>query len=369
MKTLVTGGAGFIGTHLVRRLQMDGDEVVVLDSLEAQVHDGRLHSLPDGVSVFEGRVGDPNLVDRALEGVDRIVHLAAAVGVGQSMYEIAGYVARNTMDTAVFLDCLARRSPRPRRLVVASSMSIYGEGEYVCAQHGRVAPVPRSVEQLATRLWECRCPTCGEDVGPQATPESKPLNPTSIYAITKRDHEEMCLVVGGAYDIPTVALRFFNVYGPGQALSNPYTGVAAIFASRLLNRRPPIIFEDGLQSRDLIHVSDIVEGIVLALESDEAVGAAVNLGTGTSTTVAEVAAVLSRGLGIAIEPELTEWYRAGDVRHCFADTSRAQQLLGFRAGVTLEERMAELVEWLARQDATDRVDVATAELFERGLAS
>jgi dTDP-L-rhamnose 4-epimerase len=369
MKTLVTGGAGFIGTHVVRRLLMEGDDVVVLDSLEAQVHDGRPASLPEGANLFAGSVGDADLVDRALDSVDRVVHLAAAVGVGQSMYEIAGYVARNTMDTALFLDRLVRRSPRPKRLVVASSMSIYGEGEYVCEKHGRVAPAPRSVEQLETRRWECRCPQCGEAVRPQATPESKPLIPTSIYAITKRDHEEMCLVVGGAYDIATVALRFFNVYGPGQALSNPYTGVAAIFASRLLNGRPPIIFEDGLQSRDFVHVHDIVDGIMLALESEEAVGTALNLGTGLPTTVGEVAVALSAGLGVAIEPELTGWYRAGDVRHCFADATRARELLGFRARTKFEDGMTELVAWLARQDATDRVDVATAELFERGLAS
>ena len=368
MKTLVTGGAGFIGSHLVRRLLEDGDDVVVLDSLESQVHQGAEPAIPDGVDFLRGSVGDPELVDEALAGVDRVVHLAAAVGVGQSMYEIAGYVRQNTMDTAVFLERLVQQAERPQRLVVASSMSIYGEGEYVCPNHGHVAPAPRTDDQLASRRWECLCPQCGEELRPVGTAETKPLIPTSIYAITKRDHEEMCLVIGDAYDIPAVALRFFNVYGPGQALSNPYTGVAAIFASRLLNERAPLIFEDGLQSRDFIHVSDIVEGIVLALQSETAVGTALNLGTGKPTTVRQVAAVLADGLGVDVEPEIVEQYRAGDIRHCYADPSRAADLLGFRTQTTLEDGMTELIEWLAGQEATDKVEDATAELVARGLA-
>jgi dTDP-L-rhamnose 4-epimerase len=213
-----------------------------------------------------------------------------------------------------------------------------------------------------------RCPSCGHELRPVGTRETKPLIPTSIYAITKRDHEEMCLVIGNAYGIPTVALRFFNVYGPGQALSNPYTGVAAIFASRLLNGRPPVIFEDGRQSRDFIHVSDIVHGILCALESDAAVGHALNLGTGRATTVNEVARLLSHGIGIDIEPERTGQYRAGDIRHCYADTQRAHELLGFRTRVALEDGMSQLAKWLAGQEAVDRVDVATSELVARGLA-
>jgi dTDP-L-rhamnose 4-epimerase len=367
MRTLVTGGCGFIGTHLVRTLVEQGDEVVVLDSLEPQVHE-RPPSLLPNVRLFEGTVGDADLVDRALEGVDRVVHLAAAVGVGQSMYEIAAYVEKNTFATAVFLERFVAGSPRPSRLVVASSMSIYGEGEYECPAHGAVAPGPRGEQQLVAREWEARCPSCGRELRPVGTRETKPLIPTSIYAITKRDHEEMCLVTGNAYGVPTVALRFFNVYGPGQALSNPYTGVAAIFASRLLNRRPPVIFEDGRQSRDFIHVSDIVQGILRALDSDDAVGQALNLGTGRAATVNEVAELLSRGIGVDLEAVRTGQYRAGDIRHCYADTRRAEELLGFRAAVALQDGMAELAEWLAGQEAVDRVEAATNELVARGLA-
>jgi dTDP-L-rhamnose 4-epimerase len=367
MKTLVTGGAGFIGTHLVKRLVELGDDVVVLDSLEPQVHGGRAPSLPPGVRFIHGDVGDPELADEALAGVDRVVHLAAVVGVGQSMYEIASYVRKNTDATAAFLERVVAKPQRPARLVVASSMSIYGEGEYVCSEHGSVAPPPRPEPQLLTREWECLCPDCGRELEPIATREQKPLIPTSVYAITKRDHEELALVVGGAYGIPTVACRFFNVYGPGQSLSNPYTGVAAIFSSRLLNGNAPLVFEDGEQSRDLIHVSDIVEGLLLALGADAAVGRAINLGTGRRTTVKQVAEALATGLGVPVEPELVGQYRAGDIRHCYASTELAEQLLGFRAKVTLERGMAELIAWLANQEADDRVTAAAGELAAWGL--
>jgi dTDP-L-rhamnose 4-epimerase len=283
------------------------------------------------------------------------------------MYEIGRYVRENTYATAVFLERLVAHTPRPSRLVVASSMSIYGEGEYECEVHGRVAPKPRPEEQLLLRRWECFCPECGRELTPVPTSEQKPLIPTSVYAVTKRDHEELALVIGTAYGVPTVALRFFNTYGPGQALSNPYTGVGAIFASRLLNRKPPIIFEDGRQARDFIHVSDIVRGILLALHSEDAVGQAVNLGTGTPTTVLDIARILAERLGLEIEGEIVDQYRAGDIRHCYADTGTAERLLGFRASVSLEEGMKDLVGWVADQEAVDRVEHATTELAERGL--
>jgi len=367
MKTLVTGGAGFIGSHLVRALLDRGDEVVVLDSLEPQVHGDTPPDIPAGVELIVGDVGDAEAADRALQGVERVVHLAAAVGVGQSMYEIARYTERNTMETARFLERVVAQRPMPLRLVVASSMSIYGEGEYACPEHGRVAPGPRPEEQLLTRSWELTCDRCEQELEPVGTSEGKALIPTSIYAITKRDHEELCLVTGGAYGIPTVALRFFNVYGPGQALSNPYTGVAAIFASRLLNERPPIVFEDGKQSRDFIHVSDIVQGLLLALESDSAAGHALNLGTGNPTTVAQVARVIADGLGLDIEPELNHQYRAGDIRHCRADVELARELMGFEAKVPFADGMRDLLGWLQDQQAVDRVDDATNELAARGL--
>jgi dTDP-L-rhamnose 4-epimerase len=368
MKTLVTGGAGFIGSHVVRELTRRGDQVVVLDSLEEQVHGGETPDLPPSVDLVVGDVGDRAAADRALAGVDRVIHLAAAVGVGQSMYEIAHYTERNTMQTAIFLERLVAQRPLPTRLVVASSMSIYGEGEYECPEHGRMAPAPRPEGQLLARQWELACATCGSELAPVGTREDKALIPTSIYAITKRDHEELCLVTGAAYGIPTVALRFFNVYGPGQALSNPYTGVAAIFASRLLNGRPPVIFEDGEQARDFIHVSDIARAIMLSLESEPATGHAINLGTGRPSTVLEIAHALAQGLEADIEPIRNGQYRAGDIRHCVADVQRARDLLGFEAATTLEDGMRALLEWLADQEAVDRVDDATRELAAHGLS-
>lgn len=368
MRTLVTGGAGFIGSHLVDRLLAEGREVVVLDSLEEQVHGGRPPELPDGVEFIEGDVGDHAAADRALARVDEVVHLGAVVGVGQSMYEIERYVRSNTLATAAFLERAVAMKERPRRLVVASSMSIYGEGRYECPIHGPLAPPPRRDDQLQARDWELRCPGCGLELTAAPTAEDKPVAPTSVYAVTKRDHEELCLVCGAAYGIPTVALRFFNVYGPGQALSNPYTGVAAIFASRLMNGMPPLIFEDGCQSRDFIHVSDIADGIVRALESEDAPGLAINLGTGVPTDVNAVATELAAGLGVDVEPERSELYRSGDVRHCYADTTLAREVLGFEARVPFAEGMADLLGWLREQEAVDRVATATKELAARGLA-
>jgi dTDP-L-rhamnose 4-epimerase len=352
----------------VRRLLDAGKDVVVLDSFEGQVHGPGEREDLAGARVIRGNVADRDAVRDALADVDEVVHLAALVGVGQSMYEIERYVHGNTLATAILLEELVARRDAIRRLVVASSMSIYGEGEYDCPEHGAVAPPPRPLAQLLARQWECVCPSCGAELEARPTRESKPLIPTSVYAITKRDHEELCLVTARTYDMSALALRFFNVYGPGQALSNPYTGVAAIFASRLLNGRAPVIFEDGNQSRDFIHVSDIVSGIVKALERDDAADRAVNLGTGRVSTVADVAGALASGLGVDVEPERRAQYRAGDIRHCYADVTLADDLIGFRAHVALEDGMAQLAQWLAEQEAVDRVDQATAELVARGLA-
>jgi dTDP-L-rhamnose 4-epimerase len=308
------------------------------------------------------------VVEASLVGVDRVAHLAAAVGVGQSMYEIERYTSINTMGAAVVLEALVAARDRIDKVVVASSMSIYGEGLYRCdSEANDVSPRTRTESQLRGRDWEPRCPSCGSQLAAVPTSESTPVTPESIYAVNKRDHEEMFLVTGRAYSIPTTALRFFNVYGPRQALSNPYTGVAAIFSSRLLNGRPPVVFEDGRQSRDFVHVSDIASAVLAALDPGAGDGEALNVGTGRPTTVLDVARVLGRELGLSIEPEIRNVFRAGDIRHCFADISKAQALLGFVPGVAFEEGMRELVGWLAGSAAVDRVEEATAALDERGL--
>jgi dTDP-L-rhamnose 4-epimerase len=265
------------------------------------------------------------------------------------------------------LELLANEPHQVEKIVVASSMSIYGEGAYFCEGDGEVYPRLRPEEQLARREWEVRCPECGRAAEMVPTPEAKPLLPTSIYAISKMDQELMCLAVSQAYSIPVVALRYFNTYGPRQALSNPYTGVPAIFSSRLLNGRSPVVFEDGHQGRDFIHVTDVARANILALEYDRANGQALNIGTGRLTTVIEVAHTLAEQLGLDIEPEVVGKYRAGDIRHCYANISRAHELLGFEAEVRFEDGMGELVNWVREQQAVDLVDSARVELGQRGL--
>jgi len=367
---LVTGGAGFIGSHLVDRLIESGREVRVLDAIEPQVHgssDGYRHSEAQYV---EGSVLDRELVSRALEGVSAVVHLAAQVGVGQSMYDLTRYVRDNCLGTAILLEEIAQRRDDVSSLVVASSMSIYGEGEYACDACGGADPeVLRTPEMLQARQWEPACASCGAKARPVPTAERKRLRSDSIYATTKRDQEDLCLVFGKAYGLTTVALRFFNVYGPRQSLSNPYTGVAAIFSSRLLNHNPPLVFEDGLQSRDFIHVSDIVRGIELSLGNERADGMALNIGTGRSITVRQVAETLAAALDTDLEPEIVGRFRQGDIRHCFADISAARSALGYEPRVKFEDGMRELAAWISEEapPAEDRVQRSTAELEQRGL--
>ena len=371
-KILVTGGAGFIGSHLVDALLEAGHEVRTYDSLEPQVH-GSLRERgewPDYLArdceTVLGDVRDRDALRQALQGAEVVFHEGAVVGVGQSMYDIERYVDANSRGTAVLLDLLANEKHTVRRLIVASSMSIYGEGAYRCPEHGEVYPRRRPEAQLAARDWEMRCPTCGEPVEPLPTSEDKPLYPTSIYAITKKDQEEMCLTVGRAYGIPAVALRYFNVYGPRQALSNPYTGVAAIFSSRLLNNQPPVIFEDGLQSRDFVHVSDIVQANLLALERSEMDYGVYNVGTGKQVSILDVAEALGEHLDGPL-PDIANSFRAGDIRHCFAGI-RSLEVLGYQPQVRFEDGVTELVAWVRQQRAADGFARARDALVGRGLA-
>jgi dTDP-L-rhamnose 4-epimerase len=305
-------------------------------------------------------------VARALDGVEVVFHEAALVGVGQSMYDMERYVSVNTLGAAVLLEEIVARRDRIQKMIVASSMSLYGEGAYRCADGSPASPGLRPESDLAAHRYE---PLDGEgrplELAP--TPESKPLVPTSVYAVTKRDHEELFLSTGAAYHIPAVALRYFNVYGTRQALSNPYTGVVAIFSSRLLNGNRPMVFEDGLQSRDFVHVSDIVQGNLLAMQSDAANGGVFNIGTGRATTILQVGELLAAELGLELTPEVLGKYRAGDIRHCIADISRARSELGYEPRVSLEEGMRELLAWLRTQEAVDTVDAAARELEKRGL--
>jgi dTDP-L-rhamnose 4-epimerase len=371
MRVLITGGAGFIGSHLADRLLAEGHQVRALDNLDPQVHPAgdRPDYLDGDVELQVGDVRDHDAVRQALEGVDAVVHFAAAVGVGQSMYEIERYTSINAIGAAVLLEEAVERRDRISKLLVASSMSIYGEGQYRNPRTGEsgLAPGVRPETQLAARNWDVLADD-GTPLESEPTAETKLLRPTSIYAIGKRDHEEMVLAVGAAYELPAVALRFFNVYGERQALSNPYTGVAAIFSSRLLNDRAPLVFEDGNQTRDFVDVRDIARCCALALEQDGADGRTLNVGTGRPTSIGEVAQVIAHGLGKEIEPEVVNEFRAGDNRHCYADTRLATELLGFRAEVSFEAGMQELLTWLEGQEAADTVDAAREALVARGLA-
>src|SRR5215218_6818362 len=364
---LITGGAGFIGSHLADELIEEGYRVRALDVLSPQVHpDGaRPDYLNAEVELQVGDVRDPAAVTRALRGIDAVYHFAAMVGVGQSMYQVADYTGVNGLGTAVLLQALIERPVE--RLIVASSMSIYGEGIY-CAPDGSISvPVERSLEQLRTGDWQVRN-AAGDVLTPAATPESKPPSLRSIYALSKFDQERMCLLMGEAYGIPTVALRFFNVYGTRQALSNPYTGVLAIFAARYLNRRPPVVNEDGLQRRDFVSVHDVARACVRALEAAGAPGQAFNVGSGQSASVREIASRMAALVDADdIQPQVTGAYRVGDIRHCFADITRARTVLGYEPQITLEAGLMELAGWLSGQQASDRVAEANAELSARGL--
>jgi dTDP-L-rhamnose 4-epimerase len=367
-RILITGGAGFIGSHLADELLACGHHVRVLDPLIEQVHgseEARPAYLHPDVELVHGDVRDATAVRRALAGVDAVYHFAARVGVGQSMYEIAEYTSVNNMGTAVLLEALMDQPVG--RLVVASSMSIYGEGLYRTTTGQLVNGVERTVAQLRAHDWELH-DNDGGLLEPVPTPESKTPALASVYALSKYDQERMCLVFGRAYNIPTVALRFFNAYGPRQALSNPYTGVLAIFASRLLNDQPPLVYEDGEQRRDFVSVYDVARACRLALDAPGAVDCTINIGSGQPVTVREIAMRTSAVLGKEyIVPTITGNYRAGDIRHCFADTTLAQRVLGYTAAVTLEEGLVDLAGWLEGQTAHDRAIEAGAELAARGL--
>lgn len=371
MKILVTGGAGFIGSHLVSSLLAQGYSVRILDALIRQVHGAHNNGSrrwPSGVEFVRGDVRHIETWRSCLVGCDAVIHLAAEVGVGQSMYDIARYMSVNTMGTANLLELLANGKRKVQKIIVASSMSIYGEGAY-CYPDGRPAiPEMRTLEQLEKHEWELLGAYGNVALIPLPTPESKPLQPASVYAISKRDQEELCLSVGQAYQIPTVALRFFNVYGPGQALSNPYTGVAAVFCSRLLNSKPPLIFEDGLQSRDFVHVSDVVKSVILALECDAAAHQIFNIGSGRPRTVNDIATALMEALAVDARPRIVNQYRYGDIRHCFADIGKARAILGYEPEMNFAEGVLELADWVKCQTAVDLVDKAKMELDERGLA-
>jgi dTDP-L-rhamnose 4-epimerase len=345
---LVTGGAGFIGSHLVDALIELGYRVRAFDNLEPQAH-GLNPEKPNYVNpeaeFIEGDVRDMNRLEKAMADVDVIFHEASAVGSGQSLFEISKYVAVNSLGTANLLQILIDKKIKIKKLIVASSMSVYGEGKYLCNRCGVVYPPLRSVHQMKLGLWEMECPNCSANVAPLPIDEEKPLAPTTIYGITKRDQEDLIMTVAKAFDIPAICLRYFTVYGSRQSLSNPYAGIFAIFVSRILDGESPPIFEDGLEMRDFVHVKDVVKANILALESNINYGI-FNVGTGHPTSILRLADMLIEKLDSKVNPVLSGKFRPGEVRHGFADISRIANKLGFQPIVKIEEGISDQIHWL-----------------------
>jgi dTDP-L-rhamnose 4-epimerase len=368
-RVLITGGAGFIGRAVTRELLGRGHRVRVLDSLIEQVHGGRDRpdDFPEDAELIRADVRDGDAVADALDGIDSVVHLAAEVGVGQSMYAVERYTSVNDVGTAVLFEKLIDQPVR--RVVTASSMSIYGEGLYADADGGWVQEAKRLPRTSDSQSWD-PVDSQGRPLRPIATPEWKRPDLASIYALNKYVQERTTMIMTEAYGMEGVCLRLFNVYGPGQALSNPYTGVLAIFASRLLNGQQPMIYEDGEQRRDFVYVGDVARAFADALELPGAAGEIFNIGSGKDRSVTEVATELARAMGKNdIAPQIVGKSRTGDIRHCFCDGSKAAESLGFTARQDFGEGLAELAEWVAGETADDRVDEARAELEARGLVA
>ena len=367
---LVTGGMGFVGSHLVDELVRRGHRVRIFDNLDPQVHPhGAVPEYANPHAEFiRGDIRDLDALKKALAGIEIVFHKAAAVGVGQSQYEIKRYVDVNTGGTANLLDLLANADHKVEKLIVAASQTSYGEGRYTCAEHGIHHPGLRSNARLERARWEHPCPSCGADLSPVPIPEDARRICYAIYAQTKMHQEDMALNIGRAYNIPSVALRYFNIYGPRQSLSNPYTGVGAIFMSRLKNGKRPVIYEDGKQSRDFISVRDIVQANMLAMEKSDGDYRAFNVGNGIGTSIEHIALTLSKILGLEhLVPDLTGTYRHGDTRHSTADISRIKKTLGFQPRVDFQRGMEELVAWGRGRKATDGFAKAQRALQRKGL--
>lgn len=371
-KILVTGGAGFIGSHLTDALIKKGHEVRIMDSLEPQVHGGsgkKPAYLNSQADFLKAGINNESALKKAISNIEFVFHMASLVGVGQSMYRIKDYTFTNDMGTANLLELITQTKNRVKKIIVSSSMSIYGEGSYECPSCGIVYPKKRNGAQMKKKLWEMFCPKCGKRSRPLPTDENKPLYPQSVYAINKASQEQMVLSVGKAYKIASVALRYFNVYGPRQALSNPYTGVLAIFSCRVLNNKPPLIFEDGMQTRDFVNIKDIVQANILAMEKKEADYEVFNVGTGLRTNLLEIAGFLIKEFNPGLKMQIVNKFREGDIRHCYADISKIKKKLGFSPEIKLKDGLADLLDWLKSQKAIDKISRMNLELKKRGLIS
>ncbi len=368
-RVLVTGGAGFIGSHTVDQLIQRGDTVRVYDNLNSQVHGEnaeRPEHLHPEAEFIRGDVRNRDHLKKAIEDVELVIHDAAEVGVGQSMYSIDQYISTNVQGTGVLWDILVNEKHKVEKVLVASSMSLYGEGYYRCPEHGKISPKPRPERQLIEGQWEMLCPECAVPVAPVPTDEDKELDCTSVYAQSKKDQEVYSLMIGKAHKIPTVACRFFNCYGPRQSLNNPYTGAAAIFCSAIKNDSPPLIYEDGHQRRDFIHVRDLVRGKLLLLDHHDANYGIFNIGTGKPSSILDLAGTLIELYGKKFSPDVIYKFRNGDIRDCYADISKIRAL-GFEPELSLKQGLEDLIAWSDTQQAVSRVEDAHKKLVEKGL--
>lgn len=373
-KVLVTGGAGFIGSNLALKLINSGCQVTVLDNLSKQIHGENPAKSPlyltikDKVRFIRGTVQSRDDWLRAIDGVDSVVHLAAETGTGQSMYEVENYTDVNVKGTAIFLDILANDKHSIKKIVVASSRSIYGEGKYQCVEHGVVYPAERSDKDLSTGDFEVKCPFCSKNVSLLATDEESKIHPSSIYGITKQVQEQMFMVMGKSLSIDAVALRFQNVYGPGQSLSNPYTGILSIFSTRIMNGNDINIFEDGLESRDFVYIDDVVESITLAMSNVKAAGQVYGVGAGECIDVTTVANTLKNIYQSDSKVVVSGNYRVGDIRHNYADLTKIKNDLGFKPKVSFFEGMTLFTNWVKKQEVqADRYEESINEMRSKGL--
>ena len=372
-KVLITGGAGFIGSHLVDKLiEQKEYEVSILDTLEEQVH-GKTDNPPSYLNkdskFFRGSVTDYKKLEDLVRENDIVFHLAASVGVGQSMYQIEKYVDNNIHGLANLFDILVNSEHNVEKVIIASSNTVYGEAKSQCNKCGVVFPKLRLLDQLKHKDWELNCPKCGSKVKPLLTDENSPLNPSSIYAFSKQAQEKLSFMIGNTYGINTTILRFFLVYGTRQALSNPYTGVCSIFSTRALHGKPPIVFEDGNQTRDFVNVNDVCQALILAIEKNAANGEIFNVGTGTPITIKEVAEIISKKINPKLNPIYNQQFRIGDIRHCVADISKIKNKLGFSPTITFKEGIEDLIEWIKiqKEDFQEHSHKAMLELKEKGL--